>query len=53
MRLRAVLAVGLLALLLDRKRRGEKFGFAGVDGAGLPPDAGEIGLAFQRVRRGT
>src|ERR1700678_1994948 len=53
MRLRAVLAVSLLALPLDRKRRGEKLGFAGIDGAGLPPDAGEIGLAVVGAGRGT
>src|SRR5271166_1280413 len=52
MRLRAVLVVALLALLLNGQRGGQKLGFAGVDGAGLPPDAGKIGLTVVGARRG-
>ena len=53
MRLRAILAVVVAALLGDRNRRGKKLGLAGSTVRGLPPDAGEIGLAVESARRGT
>src|SRR5580704_14807067 len=53
MRLRAILAIAVAALFLDCQRGRKKFGFAGIHGARLPPDAREIGLAVDGARRRT
>src|ERR1700733_1968900 len=52
MRLRAILAVGIAALLLDGQRGRKEFWLAGIQRAWLPPHPGEIGLAVDSSRRG-